>query len=143
MLSALSRDSMIAPGSAVTARKAEAIVPWRAATVVVLLTLAILVVGVANADEAANDYPTAARADYVFACMAVNGGTQKALRQCACSIDVIASNLPFADYERADTVLRMRRLGGGYLAQTFRTRETDDFVHQLREAQAEADVRCF
>ena len=32
---------------------------------------------------------------------------------------------------------------GGYLAQTFRSRETDEFVAQLREAQSEADVRCF
>jgi hypothetical protein len=134
---------MVRPAPILTARKAEAIMPLRVATIIVLLTHAALTVGVAKADEAVNDYPTAARADYVFACMAVNGGTQKALQQCACSIDVIASNLPYADYERADTVLRMRRLGGGYLAQTFRTRETDAFVHQLQEAQAEGDVRCF
>ena len=37
-----------------------------------------------------NDYPTEARADYVFACMKTNGDTQQALRQCSCSIDVIA-----------------------------------------------------
>ncbi len=97
----------------------------------------------ARADDGANDYPTAARADYVFACMAVNGGSQQALQQCSCSIDVIASILPYDAYEKADTVMRMRREGGGYLAQSFRTRETDAFVQQLREAQAEADVRCF
>jgi hypothetical protein len=97
----------------------------------------------AHADDAVNDYPTADRADYVFACMAVNGGSQQALRRCSCSIDVIASILPYADYEKADTVLRMRRLGGGYLAQTFRTRESDAFAQQLREAQAEAEIRCF
>ena len=55
-----------------------------------------------------NDYPTAARADYVFACMNVNGGTQQALRQCSCSIDVIASIMPYSEYEQADTILRMR-----------------------------------
>ena len=126
-----------------TEGKAEAIMPWMVSTAVVLLMFAVRAGGVANADEAANDYPTAARADYVFACMAVNGGSQKALQQCACSVDVIASIVPYADYERADTVLRMRRLGGGYLAQAFRSRETDAFVHQLQEAQAEADVRCF
>jgi hypothetical protein len=41
-----------------------------------------------------NDYPTAARADYVFACMKTNGDTRQALEQCSCSIDVIASILP-------------------------------------------------
>src|SRR5215510_13466191 len=38
-----------------------------------------------------NDYPTAARADYVFACMKTNGETRPALEKCSCSIDVIAS----------------------------------------------------
>ena len=109
----------------------------------VLLAVATVAAQAAHADDGANDYPTADRADYVFACMAVNGGSQQALRRCACSIDVIASILPYATYEKADTVLRMRRLGGGYLAQVFRTRETDTFVRQLEEAQAEAEVRCF
>ena len=36
-----------------------------------------------------------ARAEYVFACMASNGQTQQTLRQCSCSIDVIASVLPY------------------------------------------------
>ena len=42
-----------------------------------------------------NDFPTQTRAVYVFACMASNGQTQQALRECACAIDVIASVLPY------------------------------------------------
>jgi hypothetical protein len=109
----------------------------------ITIAATVLTAGVVSADETVSDYPTTARADYVFACMASNGGTQDALRQCACSIDVIGSVLPYAEYERADTVLRMRRMGGGYLAQAFRSSETDSFVHQLQEAQAEAEIRCF
>lgn len=60
-----------------------------------------------------NDYPTATRAEYVFACMQTNGGTSEALKRCSCAIDVIASVLPYADYEKAETVLRMRRQAGG------------------------------
>jgi hypothetical protein len=90
-----------------------------------------------------NDYPTEARADYVFACMAVNGGTREALHNCSCAIDVIASILPYHEYERADTVLRMRQLGGGYLASEFRVAGTNETLLALREAQAEAEVRCF
>ncbi len=92
----------------------------------------------------ANDYPTAARADYVFACMNVNGGTQEALRRCSCSIDVIAAALPYDQYELADTVLRMRQMtGGGYLKQEFQVQKANKIVETLREAQAEAEVRCF
>ena len=95
-------------------------------------------------DEAGrNDYPTEARAEYVFACMASNGQTQQALRQCACAIDVIASVLPFEKYEQAETVLRMRRGGGGYLGEMFRTGTANNMVRDLEEAQAEGEIRCF
>jgi hypothetical protein len=96
----------------------------------------------AGADKA-NDYPTQARAEYVFACMASNGQTQQALRQCSCSIDVIASDLPYDKYEQAETVFRMRRGGGGYLGEMFRTGVANDMVRDLEEAQAEAEIRCF
>jgi len=90
-----------------------------------------------------NDYPTEVRADYVLACMNVNGGTQDALRRCSCSIDVIASILPYDRYEEADTVLRMQKLTGGYLAGEFHVERSNQIVRALREAQAEAEVRCF
>jgi hypothetical protein len=88
-------------------------------------------------------YTTATRAEYVFACMAANGGTPDALRRCSCAIDVIASVLPYDKYEKAETVVRMRRSAGGYLNQEFRTAFTNDIVRDLEEAQAEAEVRCF
>lgn len=88
-------------------------------------------------------YPTSARAEYVFACMATNGGTQGALQHCSCAIDVIATLLPYERYEEADTVLRMRRSAGGYLGAEFRSAATNAMVRDLEEAQAEAEVRCF
>ena len=62
-----------------------------------------------------NGYPTEARAEYIFACMATNGQTQEALRRCSCAMNVIASVLPYDKFENAETVLRMRRSAGGYL----------------------------
>ena len=90
-----------------------------------------------------NDYPTEARADYVFACMTVNGRTRDALTRCSCSIDVIASILSYEDYVSAETVLRMLQMGGEKTA-LFRTPEaTKTAVKRLRRAQAEAEIRCF
>jgi hypothetical protein len=88
-------------------------------------------------------YSTATRAEYVFACMATNGGTQVALQRCSCAIDVIATLLPYQQYEKAETVLRMRRNSGGYLGQEFRSAPANEMVRGLEEAQAEAEVRCF
>lgn len=90
-----------------------------------------------------NDYPTAARAEYVFACMVTNGKTQEALDRCACSIDQIASILPYDDYVEAETVLRMR-LAPGERGAMFRTTPAiRDIAAGLRRAQAEAEMLCF
>ncbi len=97
---------------------------------------------VAQAQDNA-DYPTATRAEFVFACMATNGGTPDALQRCSCAIDVVASALSYDQYEKAETVLRMRRSAGGYLGQEFRAAPTNEIVRDLEEAEAEAEVRCF
>ena len=93
--------------------------------------------------EAENDYPTEARADYVFACMVANGQTREALHKCACSLDVVASILPYDRYVNAETILSMRQ-GVGFTANAFRTvGKFDDMIADLRRAQAEGEVRCF
>jgi hypothetical protein len=112
-----------------------------------LLTLAILLLPVgawAGLPNPAlqNDYPTAARADYVFACMAVNGETHEALDRCSCAIDVVASILPYKDYVSAETVLSMQ-LEKSFLAMEFQTAAAKLVVRRLHEAEAEGEVRCF
>ncbi len=90
-----------------------------------------------------NDYPTDARADYVFGCMATNGNTRAVLGQCACSIDVIASILPYGAYVEAETVLSLR-LGAGERMSVFRSSEMARTAEaDLRRAQAEAEIICF
>ena len=64
-----------------------------------------------------NDYPTNARADYVFGCMKANGDTRTALDQCSCSIDVIASILPYDRYVEAEAVLSLSQVPGRFGAQ--------------------------
>lgn len=108
-----------------------------------LLMLCVLPWVQSGRAEDSRDYPTAARAEFVFACMATNGGNQEALQHCSCAIDVVASLLPYDDYEKAETVLRMRRSAGGYLGAEFRSALTNTIVRNLDEAQAEAEVRCF
>jgi hypothetical protein len=97
----------------------------------------------AAAAEPANDYPTVVRADYVFGCMQVNGQTRPALERCSCSIDVIASLLPFAQYEEAETILRVRQRGGEKAAMFISNPTLRAKVDDLRRAQVEAELRCF
>jgi hypothetical protein len=97
---------------------------------------------VARADDL-NDYPTSARADYVFGCMKANGETQRSLEQCSCSIDIIASLLSYDRYVAAETVLRMAQVPGNLGGQFRSTEQARTAVDDLRRAQAEAEVRCF
>jgi hypothetical protein len=91
----------------------------------------------------ANPYPTETTVDYVVGCMAANGQTQDAMRRCSCSIDTIASVVPFERYEQADTVMRMRSVGGEAAGMFRAVPQLKLVVDQLREAQVEADFRCF
>jgi hypothetical protein len=90
-----------------------------------------------------NDYPTETRADYIFACMKTHGDTQLALRQCSCSIDVIATLLSYDRYVAAQTVLSLSQVHGRFGAMFRSPEPAKEAVKNLRQAQAEAEVRCF
>ena len=91
----------------------------------------------------ANAYPTEVVADYVIGCMAANGETQDNLRRCSCSIDAVASILPYDTYERADTIIRMAGVTGDNTSMFREMTMLKNVVDQLRLAQIEADFRCF
>jgi hypothetical protein len=90
-----------------------------------------------------NNYPTAARADYVIGCMAANGFKRELLDRCACGIDTIADLLSYDDYEKASTVLSMQQASIGPRGALFRdTPVARDELQKLRRAQAEVILRC-
>jgi hypothetical protein len=114
----------------------------RVGPIVAALAVFAAIATVARAEEA-NDYPTAARAEYVYGCLKANGETRQAIEQCSCSIDVVASLVPYDRYVTAETVLSMSQVRGD-LGGPFRTSEqANSAVNDLRRAQAEAEVRCF
>jgi hypothetical protein len=105
-------------------------------------TALALLVTAAHAEDL-NDYPTSARVEYVFGCLKANGETRQAIEQCSCSIDIVASLLPYQRYVTAETVLSMAQVRGD-VGSPFRTSEqATSALNDLRRAQAEAEVRCF
>ena len=69
--------------------------------------------GVMAADAPANDFPTQARAEYVFACMETLGGQNyDTLFKCSCSIDRIADQVSYEEYLTMDTFRRGQQAGG-------------------------------
>lgn len=89
-----------------------------------------------------NDYPTTARADYVFACMQVNGTSRENLFKCSCSIDKIAELLPYAQYEEAETIMSVVQKGGENVS-VLRYKPLQDKVKRMKRAQVEAELLCF
>jgi hypothetical protein len=109
---------------------------------IVAALAALTTAGIAYAEDA-NDYPTSARAEYIFGCIKANGETRQSIEQCSCSIDVVASLVPYDRYVTAETVLSMSQVRGN-LGGQFRTSEqAASALNDLRRAQAEAEVRCF
>ena len=113
---------------------------WTARMVLAAAALAWTATGVLGAPS---DYPTAVLADYVYGCLKSNGETRLALESCSCSIDVVASLLPYDRYVEAEAFLSLRQATGerGVLFRS--TEPARAAVDGLRRAQAEAEVRCF
>jgi hypothetical protein len=107
-----------------------------------LLTALIAAAASASADDL-NDYPTPARAEYVFGCMKANGETQEILQKCSCSIDVIASLIPYERYVTTETILSMSQVTGPVGSEFRSTEPAKLALQEFRRAQAEAEVRCF
>ena len=110
---------------------------------IVAVLAALITTAMSARAEEVNDYPTAARVEYVFGCLKANGETRQVIEQCSCSIDVVASLVPYDRYVTAETVLSMSQVQGN-LGGQFRTSErAASALNELRRAQAEAEVRCF
>jgi hypothetical protein len=108
-----------------------------------LIVAALMISATAVSAEEANDYPTSARAEYVFGCLKANGETRQAIEQCSCSIDVVASLLPYERYVEAETVLSMSQVRGNLGGEFRSSPQASSALNDLRRAQAEAEVRCF
>jgi hypothetical protein len=111
-----------------------------------LAGIAIAAVGAAavaqETSAALNDYPTVTRADYIYGCMLVNGQTRDVLEKCSCSIDVIASVLPYKEYEEAETIMSVRQRGGESVAYLYAPPMLEK-VKNMKRAQVEGEIRCF
>lgn len=108
----------------------------------IVLSIPAFLMSVAGA-QAEGGYPTVTVVDYVYGCMKANGETRAALENCSCSIDVIASIVPYERYEAAET-FRSLGLQTGERGVLFRkSAPAQAAVTELKRAQAEAEVRCF
>ena len=107
------------------------------------LILALVCMASPAVGQSANDYPTVARAEFVFGCMGANGQTPEILYKCSCSIDVIASIIPYDRYVQIETVMRMQQVAGERTAAFRTTKWANAMVDEYKSAEAEGTLKCF
>ena len=109
----------------------------------IALIFSLALAGFPVAADVTNDYPTAARTEFVLGCMAANGQTPEMLQKCSCSIDVIASLIPYEKYVAIETVMRMHQVPGDRAA-SFRGAEwANAMIDEMKSAEAESTLKCF
>lgn len=116
--------------------------PFTPAVMALAALASLATAGSASAQMPANDFPTVARADYIFACMQVNGQSREALEKCSCSIDVIAGLMTYDEYEQIETI-RSIYMRGGKAQQQMGSGPQQERIKVLRQAQVEGELRCF
>jgi hypothetical protein len=116
--------------------------PARAFVLAALLAGLPLWVAAQTAHKPRNDYPTAARADYVIGCLAANSFKRELLEKCACEIDTIADEMPYDDYEKASTILSMQQSGGPRVGLFRDSPIAHEEMDRLHRAQADANLHC-
>lgn len=89
-------------------------------------------------------YPTEVVTDYVLGCMLSNGASPDILRKCSCSMDFIAASIPYEEYEKVETLIRLQQMPGGGRSAFYKgSNWAKNAVVALREVQAESTLRCF
>ena len=67
--------------------------------------------------------------------MAANGQTRDVLERCVCSIDLVATILPYEKYVEAETVLRVSQVGGEKTSMFKTSPALQKIVAELRRAE--------
>ena len=91
----------------------------------------------------ANDFPTQARSEFVFACMSSNQSNRDFMAKCSCAIDEIAKRINFEEYAQAEAIARLQ-LGASPREEAFKSVGlSKERMEKLYRAQAASELECF
>jgi hypothetical protein len=103
--------------------------------------LLTVLAALAAAPASANDFPTAARVEYVLACMA---GEQSytTVNACSCRIDVMASRFTYEDWTAIETAVALQSVPGRRASAIRGIGWIKDLLERFRAAEADAEMQC-
>tara|TARA_E500000331_G_C16973731_1_gene590418 strand:+ start:348 stop:689 length:342 start_codon:yes stop_codon:yes gene_type:complete len=104
-------------------------------------SLAILIF--ISINSKANDFPTLARSEFVFACMSSNASNRDFMSKCSCAIDEIAKRMNYEEYAQAEAIARLWE-GASPREEAFKSVGlSKDRMQKLFRAQAASELECF
>lgn len=91
----------------------------------------------------ANDFPTQARSEFVFACMSSNESNRDFMAKCSCAIDEIAKRISYEEYAQAEAIARLWE-GASPREEAFKSVGlSKERMDKLFKAQAASELECF
>jgi hypothetical protein len=92
----------------------------------------------------ANDFPTAARVEFVLECMQEHPGAQfEMLQKCSCTLDRLARRYKYDGFVEAQTMAKAVTIAGERGAALRENEQAQKAARQYRAAVAEAAHGCF
>jgi hypothetical protein len=119
---------------------------FRPSTAAMLLRRAVLpaLLGTAATWAAAFDYPTAARVEYVQACMKEHPGTYyEMLNKCSCALDHLAEKVPYDDFVTMSTATNANSIAGERGNAIRDSEPLQKQIREFRKLQSTAREGCF
>jgi hypothetical protein len=105
---------------------------------------ALLSAAALNAPAQAHDYPTADRVIFVQECMRQHPGSHyEMLNKCSCTLDKIAAEVSFDDFETMTTATNANSIGGERGNEIRDSAGMQDQIKRYRALQAAAKKSCF
>lgn len=93
---------------------------------------------------AAFDYPTAARVEYVQACMKEHPGTYyEMLNKCSCALDHLAEKVPYDDFVSMSTATNANSIAGERGNAIRDSEPLQKQIREFRKLQSTAREGCF
>ncbi len=110
---------------------------------IITIIIFILLIKTSNISLKANDFPTHARSEFVFACMSSNTTNRDFMAKCSCAIDEIAKRISFEEYAQAEAIARLWE-GGSPREEAFKSVGlSKNRMDKLFRAQAASELECF
>lgn len=120
----------------------KTLLPWPARWSVPVLLAAMA--GGVTAPASAHDYPTPDRVVFVNECMRQHPGHYyEMLNKCSCTLDKLASQLKFDEFDSMVTATAANSIGGERGNTIRDTEPLQKEIRRFRELQAAAKKSCF